>query len=217
MGAITISSVYIYLHPHRTTMWLFNNNYKAGTALTDDMLYPVQVDSKVNVAGAYADTSTQFITGADKTAIINSGDSLRIDVAQGYPLTKGMLSVNGGTATELGMDPTKTCVTIPCNSITGISDNLARGSRINICATAMTGQPTTTLIFQSLKVVNTSIKDGNLQSITVEVSVEDSLKLINYQNTSTLQCTLVDQTGYQFANDGIHYTANVDQINKNVS
>ena len=121
LAAVSVYLIHMYLTPKRVTVWLFNDNYKAGTALTDDMLYAVQADAKIVVAGAKTDTNTQFVTGAEKSVIVNSGDSLRIDVSAGMPLTKSILSVNGGTSVEMGMDPSKVCVTIPCTSTSGIT------------------------------------------------------------------------------------------------
>ena len=208
---LTVFSIYKYLTPQRVTVWLFNNDYKAGTALTDDMLYAVQVDSHILVAGASSDTNSQFVTGSNKTAIVNSGDSLRIDVSAGMPLVKGLLSVNGGTAVEMSMDPSKVCITVPCNSVTGISDELTKGSRVNIYSTGFSesGANTTTLIFQNMKVANTAIKDGSIASITLEMTVEDSIKLVNYQNSSSLYFGLVDTTGYQYVEDNVNYSSTV--------
>ena len=208
--------VHSYLSPKRTTYWCFNSDYKAGTALTEDMLYAVQADAGILVAGAGQQASAQFITGAEKAAIVNSGDSLRIDVTTGMPLMKGMLSVNGGTAIEMSMDPAKVCVTLPCTSITGVSDGLTKGSRVNVYATGYSesGTTATTLIFQAMKVADTGIRDGVLQSITLETTVEESLKLINYQNSATLYFGLVDQNGYQYAEDGLSYSANLPDTKK---
>lgn len=216
LAAVSVYLIHMYLTPKRVTVWLFNDNYKAGTALTDDMLYAVQADAKIVVAGAKTDTNTQFVTGAEKSVIVNSGDSLRIDVSAGMPLTKSILSVNGGTSVEMGMDPSKVCVTIPCTSTSGITDDLMKGSRVNVYATGYndTGMASTVLIFQNMKVANTSKKDGIIQSLTLEVTVEESLKLINQLNYSTLYFGLVDSTGYQYAEDELSYTANVHPENR---
>lgn len=216
-GLLTVFAIYKYLTPKRTTVWLFNADYKAGTALTEDMLYAVQADSTIVVAGASAQTSSQFVTGSEKTAIVNSGDSLRIDVSAGMPLTRGILSVNGGTAVEMNMDPSKVCVTVPCTSVTGITDELAKGSRVNIYATGYADGvgTTTTLIFQGMKVANTAKKEGAIQAITLEVTVEESLKLINFQNSGNLYFGLVDTTGYQYVEEDKSYTSSIAR--KNVS
>ena len=214
-GAIAMVLIKNYLYPKRTTVWLFNANYKAGTALTDDMLYAVQADDKIFVGGAESDINSQFITGSDKTAIVNSGDSLRIDVAAGYPLTKSMLSMNGGTAVEMNMDPSKVCISASCTDISAVSSEITKGSRVNVYHThaADTGGTATSLVFQSMKVADTSVRDGNIQRITLEMTVEESIRFINYQNTGSLQFGLVDPTGYQYVEDEASFTSNIKNAN----
>ena len=100
-------ALYMYLVPQKTTVYVFNDNYQAGTALTEKMLTPVQADSKIVVAGKNSNTSSRFVTGADIKAVLNSGDSLRMDVAEGMPLTLSILSVTGGSSVEMNMDPAR--------------------------------------------------------------------------------------------------------------
>lgn len=146
-------ALYMYLVPQKTTVYVFNDNYQAGTALTEKMLTPVQADSKIVVAGKNSNTSSRFVTGADIKAVLNSGDSLRMDVAEGMPLTLSILSVTGGSSVEMNMDPAKIAVTVPVTSITGVTKDLKEGSRVNIYTTGGDANGTT-LLFQNMRVLS---------------------------------------------------------------
>lgn len=93
-------SLYLYLTPQKTTVYVFNSNYESGTALTEKMLTPIRCDSKIVTAGKTADVKSRFITGSELTEVLNSGDHLRMDVAEGMPLTRSELFVNGGSDIE---------------------------------------------------------------------------------------------------------------------
>lgn len=145
---------------------------KAGTEVTSDMLSAVQCDSKIVTAGKKTDTSSRFVTGANLKAVLNSGDSLRMDVSEGMPLTLSMLSVNGGSTVEMNMDPTKVAVTVPVTNVSGVTNDLKEGSRVNIYAMGV-DTPGTTLLFQNMRVINTQKDNGTLSSATIEVDVDD--------------------------------------------
>lgn len=194
-------ALYMYLVPQKTTVYVFNDNYQAGTALTEKMLTPVQADSKIVVAGKNSNTSSRFVTGADIKAVLNSGDSLRMDVAEGMPLNLSILSVTGGSSVEMNMDPAKIAVTVPVTSITGVTKDLKEGSRVNIYTTGGDANGTT-LLFQNMRVLSVE-KDSNgeLSSATIEVSTDESLKLVYAANTSSIYFGLVDSSGYEYTEE----------------
>ena len=194
-------ALYMYLMPQKTTVYVFNDNYEAGTAITEEMITPVKADSKITVAGKNSDTSSVFVTGVDIKAVLNSGDSLRMDVSEGMPLTLSVLSVTGGSSVEMNMDPSKIAVTVPVTSITGVTGDLKEGSRVNIYTT---GGDTagTTLAFQNMRVLSVQ-KDsnGDLTSATIEVTTDESLKLVYAANTSSIYFGLVDGSGYVYTEE----------------
>ena len=128
-------SLYLYLTPQKTTVYVFNSNYESGTALTEKMLTPIRCDSKIVTAGKTADVKSRFITGSELTEVLNSGDHLRMDVAEGMPLTRSELFVNGGSDIEKNIHAGMIAVTIPLDSVTGAADGIREGSHINIYAT----------------------------------------------------------------------------------
>ena len=124
MGGV---GLYQYLLPQKTTIYVFRGAYKAGEVLTEDMLVPLQCDAHIVVAGKGEDTSSRFVTGKDIAAVLNTGDSLRMDVSEGMPLTLSLLSVNGGSPVEMHMDPSKIAVSVPVTDVTGVTNDLREG------------------------------------------------------------------------------------------
>ena len=187
-------SLYLYLTPQKTTVYVFNSNYESGTALTEKMLTPIRCDSKIVTAGKTADVKSRFITGSELTEVLNSGDHLRMDVAEGMPLTRSDIEKN----IHAGM----IAVTIPLDSVTGAADGIREGSHINIYATGYDDSVGTTLLFQNMSVIAVERSEkGTLTSATIEVDAEQSLKLINAQNNSTLNLAVVDSTDYQYTDE----------------
>lgn len=186
--------IYSYMSPSRQTIYVFNESYSAGTQITADMLTPIQVDSTITVSGRKADVSEQFVTSYEYSEIISSGDSLRMDVGEGMPLTMSMLSVIGGSSIEMNMRPSSIAVTVGVDSITGISSDLKEGSRVNIYSTTDTG---VALILQNMRVLTVNRPDGELSSVTIETDLQQSMQLIYYSIYGRIYLGLVDASGYQ--------------------
>lgn len=195
-------ALYYYLVPQKTTIYVFRENVQAGERVTSDMLIPVQADSEIFVAGASVSASDRFVTGENIDAILKSGDSLRMDVTSGMPLTLSLLTTSGGSSIEMNMNPQKIAITVPINSITGITGELKAGSRVNVYVTGAYSENglTTLLLFENMRVLNTGFKNNELHSVTLETTIEESLKLIYYTNTGTIYLGLIDSTGYEYSN-----------------
>lgn len=201
--------LYRYLTPMQTTIYVFRDNYKAGTIVSNDILVPTQVDSKIAVAGAETDVSTWFVTGNNKHELIEiKENALRMDVAKGMPLTQSMLSIDGGSYIEMTMDDKKVAVTVPVTSISGVTKDLKEGSRVNIYSTGYTNSGTTgtTLIFSNMRILTVDRdSDGDLISATIEVSTEESLKLVEAATYSELYFGLVNGSSYQAPEQDMTY------------
>lgn len=192
-------SLYLYLSPQKTTVYVFKDNYESGTALSEDMLVPVRCDSKIVTAGKNADVKSKFVTGSEITEVLNAGDHLRMDVSEGMPLTKSELFINGGSDIEKNIHTGMIAVTIPMDSVTGTAEGIREGSHVNIYATGYQGTDGTTLLFQNVSVIAVEKNNaGVLTSATVEVNTDQSLKLIYAQNNSTLNLAVVDSAGYEY-------------------
>lgn len=201
-------ALYMYLTPKKITIYTFKENLPAGTVITSDMLTPVQADSTIYYGGAKQDISTYYVTGDNINEIIKSGDSLRTDVVKGMPFTISLLTTGGGSRVEMQMDPTKIAITVPINNITGVTNELKSGSRVNIYVTGSDyidddsiGSLVTKLVFQNMRVLNVSYSSqGALESATIECTIDQSMELVYYANSYSIYLGLIDGSGYQFSN-----------------
>ena len=162
-------------------------------------------------AGAIVNTSTQFVTGNNKRELVDSKDNaLRMDVAKGMPLMQSMLSIDGGSYIEMTMDDKKVAVTVPVTSISGVTRDLKEGSRVNIYASGYSSGGTngTSLIFANMRVLSVDKdNDGDLRSATIEVTTEESLKLVEAATYSNIYFGLVNGSSYQApTEDNMTYT-----------
>lgn len=184
--------IYSYLEPKRQTVYVFNDNYARGTQITDDILTPIKVDDKIMVANNESNIEDQFVTPKDY-AEIRKGQYLRMDVALGMPLTFAMTSGND-SAVANSMQSTSVAVTIPVNGVTGVTNELTPESRVNVyCAL----EDSVHLILQNMKVLSVFYSDASISAVSLETTVEESLKLIYAENYGSIYLGLIDGTGYQ--------------------
>lgn len=186
--------VYHYMSPTRATIYVFNDDYSSGTQITVDMLKPVQVDAQMVSGGKSTSVATTFVTPTDYAQIIRSGDSLRMDVGEGMPLTSAMLSVTGGSKIEMNMKSDSIAVTIPVDSTKGITNALKDGAYVNVYAT---NGNETKLIQQEVRVLEVFQTDGEISAVALEEDRYGSMELINAETTQSLYLGLVDETGYK--------------------
>lgn len=195
---LTCYLIYHYLSPNRGTIYVFKSNYPAGTQLTKDMLAPVQVDSTITVAGGRGKIEDQFVTPSQYQQYTTSGDSLRMDVAAGMPLTPSMLSQIGGSSVEMNMQPSSVAVTISVDAITGVTNELKPGSRVNIYTAMDSG---IRLILQNMRILATYYSGDSLYGVSVETTKEESMQLIYAASYGSIYLGLVDMNGYQAEED----------------
>lgn len=189
--------VYFFMAPQRKTVYVFNSSYQAGTVISSDMLTPIQADSSIVVAGQKFDTSTRFITQDELTNIVKTGDSLRVDVTEGLPLMKSMLSITGGNSIEMAMSPSGIAVTVPVNDITGVTNEIAPGAHVNIYASGAGGQ--TYLIFENMRILQVfKTAAGSLTGVSLEVNNDEAMMLISVVRSSNIHLGLVNGSGYQY-------------------
>lgn len=186
--------VFRYLSPQRNTIFVFNDNYEAGNQITSDMLTPIQVDNNiiVNGVGGYANSS--FVTVEQYQNVIKEANSLRMDVTSGTPLMWSMLSVSSGSTVEMNLKTTAVGVTIGVNNVTGVTNGLTGGSRVNIY---MSIDGKTTLLLENMRVLDVFHNNGTISSVTVECDIEESLILINANTYGSIHLGIVDSSGYQ--------------------
>lgn len=208
--ALACFLIYQYMSPARDTIYVFNDSYSIGEQVTEDMLSPVQVDSTITVAGKKSGIETRFVTPAEYAAVLTSGDSLRMDVSEGMPLTTSMLSTTGGSTVEMNMQSDLIAVTVAVDPITGISNDLKEGSRVNVYASI---DAETELLQQNKRVLEVFYEEGEITGVSIEENASESMELIYAATYGKIYLGLVDGTGYQAVEDGMVYSPYTQALN----
>lgn len=197
MAILAGAAIVSYLTPKRTTIYVFKSAYPIGTQITSDMLIPVQVDSSIVIAGREADANERLVTSGDIRALLESGDSLKVSVGEGTPLMKSLLSISGGNSIMMSMKPSSVAVTVAVDNTTGVTQELYSGASVNVYVTSYSGG--TFLLFEDMRVLDINRKtNGELTSVTLEVTNEQAVKLINSTKNGSIHLGLINPTGYQF-------------------
>lgn len=186
--------IYRYMTPSRGTIYVFNDAYSAGDQIGAEMLTPIQVDSTIIMAGRSTDVGAQFVTPEEYAGIVRSGDSLRIDVGEGMPLTTSMLSVSGGSSVEMNMTSDAIAVTIEVNKYTAVTNDLKEGARVNVYSN-LNGR--TQLIQQNKRVLEVYKNGSDISGVSLEENIYESMELIYAATNGSIYLGLVDATGYQ--------------------
>lgn len=198
--------VYKILTPQRTIIYVFNNDYAAGTQVTASMLTPVEVDSNVVVASTKTSTGDVIITDKNYDRVLVSAGILRNDVRAGNVFTSSMLSTTGGNRIEMSMKKDAVAVTIGATNVTGVTNGLQYGSRVNVYANY---ENSTVLLLQNVRVLAVTYENNNISTVTLELTNRESMELIHAYNFGKVHLGLVDYTGYQKTdNSGLTYTQN---------
>lgn len=192
-------AVISFLSPHRATVYVFRSAYSIGTQLSSDMLVPVQVDSGIIAAGREANISEKLVTSDELRSILESGDSLKVSVGEGLPLMRSLLSISGGNSIMMSMAPSSVAVTVSVDNTTGVTQELYSGASVNVYVTSYSGG--TFLLFENMRVLDLNLKtSGELSSVTLEVSNEQAVKLINSTRNGAIHLGLINPNGYQYEN-----------------
>jgi len=201
-AAIAGYALYVYLTPLKTTIYVYNGDYVAGTTISANMLTPISVDNTIVVNGKQAKASEQYVTASTVNSVVNSGDSLLVNVYKGQALTLADLSVASGTAIEKNMRTDAIAVTINLNSTTGVTNGLRIGSRVNVYSTL---DGVTTLLLENMRIVTVNKNNGVLSSVTFECTQEEAVKIIYATQNTSVQLGLVNATEYVPVGQEISY------------
>lgn len=188
--------VYQITTPQRTYIYMFAENHAAGTQVTERMLTPVEVDANIIISNSRMATKDYYVTSSNINDVLTSAGVLRNDVYAGTALMTSMLTTTGGNSIEMTMKKNAVAVTVGASYITGVTDDIAVGSRVNVYANY---EGSTTLLLENIRVLKVGRSSGALDSLTLEVTIAQSLQLINAYSFGSVHMGLVDATGYQFS------------------
>lgn len=188
--------VYSAFKLQKTQIYVFNGEYPAGTIVTQDMLTTLEVDKTIYDSGAKASVRNRFIVSGELDGIL--GDSLRINVSDGIPLIRSILSSAGGSEIENLMGKDKIAVTVAVNARTAVTNDLKSSSIVDVCMPKEDGYT----VVEKMKILTVVREDGiNVSAITLECdNMDEYLELAGADN---VYCGLIKEDGYlQVAKNG---------------
>ena len=197
--------IYRFLSPQRGTIFVFNGSYDVGEQITADMLTPMQVDVNMTIAGRNDKVDSTFVTPEKYADVVRSGDSLRMAVSEGMPLTTAMLSVQGGSTVEMNMRTDAIAITVPVDRFAGVTNDLKEGAKVNVYSTQ---DNVTVLIQQNKRVLEVFKEEGAIVGVSLEEDIQESMELVSAMAAGRVYLGLVDATGYQASEgDDPYYVA----------
>ena len=213
-GALIAYFTYGYLKGEKTNIYLFANDYEAGTTITREMLTTLEVDATMVENLAYSSNSAKYVTDSDLAAIIDAGDTLGTDVYAGTPFMTTQTATIGGSSVERRLGDYMTAITIPVNNISGVSPEISAGAKINIYSSYSTDDyEVEELLFQNVKILEVQATGDEesgyvLNAITIELQPKDALVLLHSINFRKIDITLLKSGKYTPISDNSVYKVN---------
>ena len=192
-------TIYQFLSPQRTKIYVFNQSYQAGTVISEALFTPVEVDARAVANGRKTNIGSTMVLEKDFASV--RGDTLKVDVSEGLPLMNSMLS-SKASQFKIPQKSDSIAVTIAVTQTSGITASLMPGSKVNVYSTYDDGHGVkTVLLLEGMRVLDTV--GGS--TVTLECTKDESLKLINAQSCTSIYLGLIDQTGYEYSDKTNYY------------
>lgn len=197
---------YSYLSSAKTVIYLFADDYSAGTLIEPDMLVPTQIDtSVVYEAAAWGDA--MYVTSENVEEVL--GDYLRVDVIAGTPFMSIHSDQVGGAGAEIRLADDKVAVTMHADNFTCGNPFLTVGSMVNVYTSYQTDEETVTeMKFQNIRVLDVLYAEKmnevsgspTVSGVTLEVTPEQSVQLQHALEFGSVRLALV-KGGYYIEED----------------
>ena len=195
LGIAVGAGVWYLLTMNTVTVYLFADNYPAGTKISPSILVEQQIDRKI--VDLMASISGPKYVVADQISNY-LGDTLQYNVLKGTPFMNTHSDKIGGSRAEIRLSPQTVGLTLPADNITGGSAELQPDSRVNIYVSDEENF-STKLLMQNMRVIDLVYYDSDqteLQGITIEVSPEQSVTLANAAQFGKLYFGIVKAGSY---------------------
>ena len=199
---------YFYAQSMRSTIFLFASDYQAGTQITKDMFLQQEIDSQTYLGMAQNGEKAMYVSSDQLVSYIESGDKLATDVVAYMPVVDSMFVSTGGSGVERRLADDKVAVEIASSKVNGLSGSeVGVESRVNVSTYySVDDVQETDLLFQDLLVLDVIYDaDGNVSSIYVELSPEDSIILQHALVAETVSISVTKPGSYKQITDGTEY------------
>lgn len=186
--------VYKAFTNQKTTIYVFNGDYVAGTTITSDMITTIECDKDIVVSNKKAHAGSVFVSSKEQMQAL-IGDSLRINVTGGMPVMSSITMSKGGNEIEASMSDTAIAVTVNINSVTGVTNDLRTGSLVDVCI--LYDDEQSMEVLEGMRILAIHKADGNsLSAVTFETDYNTYKKLVYANASATIHLGLIDADGY---------------------
>ena len=223
-GVLIAFLTYGYLKDEKTNIYLFNADYEAGRTITPDMLEIMEVDNKLVHKVIESNSPAQYVLPSDLQKIIDNKETLGCDVSKYTPFMSTQTASVGGSLVERRLAKNKVAITIPVNNISGVSPEITAGAMINVYTNYSSESfQVEELLMEEIKILDVQATGDaesgySLSGITIQVSPEQTLKLLHAINFQKIDVVLLKTGHYeQVDKSKMMYKVNTEMMDMNLS
>lgn len=199
LGLVFAFLFYMYSKKLKSGVYVFNDDYRAGTMVCAEMFSPVEIDAELFKSVNEASNTGAYLSMEELNGTIRRGGRLRTDVVKGLPATSNLFTDSYSGSVESHLSDNLVSVEIPAAGVSGLSGReVYTGTRVNLLAGGKEGGSyVTEMIFQDVPVVSvTENGDGDTESIFVELQPDESLKLVTALHTRDITVSVIKAGQY---------------------
>lgn len=185
LGLIIAILSYQFLTSGKTNIYLFTDDFPAGTEITGDTLISQEISGSIVENVSLNNGDLGYVTENNLENYI--GSYLTTDVIKGTAFMKAYSDEVGGTPAEVRLEPNNVAVTVPVDNITGVNPFINNGARVNVYATVQyqNEQTITYTLLQNVRVIdvlyaeiyNEMTESPTIMGVTIETTPQQAVEL----------------------------------------
>lgn len=204
LALVAAAGTYELLSASKTVIYVFNDDFKAGNEITQNMLVSTEADTSFVNHFDEVSGGKGYVTSNTIGEVV--GSYLAQDVSKGSPLYKSATSKYAGTTAEVKLEDSKVAMTVPVDNISVGGPDARSGSYVNVYAGfSQNNVITEELLLEKIKVLDivyTQLKNDNtnapvIEGATLEVKAEDTVRLAKAIQFGTIRLGIVKADTYQ--------------------
>lgn len=217
-GGVIAYFSYSFLKSSKTEIYLFAQDYEAGTTITKEMLTTLTVDATLVDEVMTSSNEAKFVTTNDLSTVLQEGDTLVCDVYAGTPFMTTETTTLGGSVVERRLQDYKTALTLPVNNISGVSPQITAGAKINIYSSYSTeNYQVQELLLQNVKILDVQATGDDesgyeLSAITIQVDPDQALRLLYAINFQKIDISLLKSGKYTPITENSTFKVNTELV-----
>lgn len=197
---------YSYLSSAKTTIYLFNDNYSAGTEVDASLFVASEIDTNL-ILEAMARGDASYVTPDNVDEFM--GDYLRSDVVAGTPFLTIHSDMQAGPGAEKRLSEGMVAVTVEADNLVGVTPFIIPDTYVNVYANyELEESQVTKLLLQKIRVIdvqysevfNESSDSPTISGITLEVEPGDSMLIQHAADFGSIRFGIVNGATYEEKN-----------------